>query len=92
MAASRVQIVPAMAASRMQISVDLILLHPTCGHAGTICMRLAATRVQFIWDWWPLVYNLYATGRQLHANFSCASGQLRAKPPVFFKHAARTII
>ncbi len=35
--------------------------------ATTICMRLAATRVQFICDCRPLGYNLYATGRQLHA-------------------------
>jgi hypothetical protein len=74
-----------MAASRMQILVDFIHvacnwrpcgynLHATGGHSGTIYMRLAAPRVQF---------TVYATGRQLHANFSCASGQLRAKPPVF---------
>jgi len=33
-------------------------------------------------------------GWQSHteANFACASGQFRAKPPVFCKHAARTII
>jgi hypothetical protein len=35
---------------------------------------------------------LYPSGRQSHANFACAGGQLRAKPPVFCKHAARTII
>jgi hypothetical protein len=29
-------------------------LHATCGHAGTISMRLAATRVQFAWDRRPL--------------------------------------
>ncbi len=45
------------------------------------CMRLAAKRVQFACDWWPLGYKLYATGRQSHANFACASGQLRAKLP-----------
>jgi hypothetical protein len=28
----------------------------------------------------------------MEANFARASGQLRAKPPVFGKHAARTII
>ncbi len=70
----------------------LFMLHATGGHAGTIFMLLAATRVQFICDWRPLVYNLYATGRQLHENFACAGGQLRTKPPVFCKHAARTII
>ncbi len=29
----------------------LFMLHATGGHASTICMRLAATRVQFICDW-----------------------------------------
>ncbi len=43
-----------------------------CGHTGTICMPLAATGVQFICNWWPLGYDLNATGHQL-----------RAKPPVF---------
>ncbi len=33
-----------------------------------------------------------ATGRQSHSKFACASGKLHAKPPVFCKHAARTII
>jgi hypothetical protein len=47
--------------------------------AGT--MDDKATRKQFISDWRPLGYNLYATGRQSHA-----------KPPVFCKHAARIII
>jgi hypothetical protein len=67
-------------------------LYATGGHSGTINMRLAATRVRFICDWRPLGYNLYATGRQSHAVFACASGQLRAKPPVFCKHAVTTII
>jgi hypothetical protein len=64
------------------------------------CMRLAATWVQFACNWRPLRYNLhatgghsslYATGHQSHTNFACASGKLHAKPPVFCKHAARTI-
>ncbi len=38
-------------------------LHATGGNAGAICMRLAATRVQFICYWRPLGYNLYATVR-----------------------------
>jgi hypothetical protein len=60
---------------------NLEYLHATGGHW-----------VQCICDWRPFGCNLYAIGRQSHANFSCASGQLRAKPPVFCKHAARTII
>jgi hypothetical protein len=31
-------------------------LHATGGHAGTICMRMAATGVQFACDWQPLGY------------------------------------
>jgi hypothetical protein len=81
-----------VAASRMQIYVDFIMLHATGCHAGTICMRLAATRVQFAYDWRPLGYNLYVTGSQSHANFACASGQYSAQPPVFCKNSARTII
>jgi hypothetical protein len=41
-------------------------------------MQLAATQAQFGCDWVPLGYKLYATGRQSHANFACASGQLQA--------------
>jgi hypothetical protein len=29
------------------------MLHATGGHVGTICMELAATREQFIFDWPP---------------------------------------
>ncbi len=71
----------------------LFTLHATGGHTGTISMRLeAVTQVQFICHWLTLGYNLYATGCQSHAKFAWASGQLRTKPPVFGKHAARTII
>jgi hypothetical protein len=89
-----------------------------------ICMRLAATRVQFACDWRQLGYKTrdkqtrsestsstmlltiqrtalgylvwkmrWYHGWQSHtkAKFAYASGQLRAKPPVFCKHAARTI-
>ncbi len=49
----------------------------TGGHPGTICMQLAVTRAQIICNWPPV---------------ACTSSQLRAKPPVFCKHAARTII
>ncbi len=38
----------------MKISFDFIVLHATGGHAGTVCMRLAATRVLFICDWPPV--------------------------------------
>jgi hypothetical protein len=31
-------------------------LHVTGGHAGTNCMRLEATQVQFACDWRPLGY------------------------------------
>jgi hypothetical protein len=37
-----------VAASCMQISVNFFMLHATGGHTGTICKRLAATRVQII--------------------------------------------
>jgi hypothetical protein len=38
-----------VAASRMQIPADFIhvALHATSGHSGTICMQLAASRIQF---------------------------------------------
>ncbi len=35
-----------VAASRMQITEICSYLHATGGHQGTICMRLAATRLQ----------------------------------------------
>jgi hypothetical protein len=72
------------------------------------CTRVDASRIQISGDfihvacYWRLSgYNLHATGghsatnymgRQSHPKFACASGQLRAKPPVFCKHAARTSI
>jgi hypothetical protein len=49
-------------------------------------------RVQFVCHWRPLAYNLHATGRQSHANFACDWRPVSAKPPVFCKHAARTVI
>jgi hypothetical protein len=74
-----------------KLPLNLFILHATGGHAGTIFMQLATTQVQFACDWRPLSYNLNATDRQSHAIFACASGQLRANPPVFCKQAARTI-
>jgi hypothetical protein len=51
----------------------LFMLHATGGHAGAICMRLAATQLhcmrlaatqlQFACDWRPLGYNLVAASR-----------------------------
>jgi hypothetical protein len=91
-AASCMQIVPAWPPVACIVLPILFMLHATGGHVGTICMLLATTGVQFICDWWPLRYNLYLTGHQSHANFACAGCQLHAKPPVFCKHAARTVI
>jgi hypothetical protein len=54
--------------------------------------RHQGSSLSFWCDWRLLEYKLYATGRQSQANFACGSGQLRAKPLVFCKHAARTII
>jgi hypothetical protein len=71
LAASRIQIAPAWPL----VACNMIKIHgnlPATGrHAGTICMRLAATRLQFECDWRPLGYNLNATGRQSHAIFAC---------------------
>jgi hypothetical protein len=49
----------------------LFMLHATDGHAGTICMQLAAIWAQFVCDWLPLGYNLNATGHQSQAIFAC---------------------
>jgi hypothetical protein len=67
-AAIRMQINP-VAASRMQILMDFIHvacnwrprgynLHANGGRSGTIYMRLAVTRVQFICDWMPFACKL----------------------------------
>jgi hypothetical protein len=32
-----------------------------------ICPRLAAIRLQFVCDWWPLRYNLHVTASHLDA-------------------------
>jgi hypothetical protein len=48
-------------------------------------MRLAAKRIQFACNWWPLGYNLNMTGRQLHAIFAHANGQYSAKLLVILK-------
>ncbi len=80
-----------VAASRRQIPI------------GFFCMRLAATWVQFACIWRPLGYIFYATGGHLVTIWMrlaasrmlflhATSGQLGAKPPVFWKHAARRII
>ncbi len=71
-----------VAASRMQISADFS--HVACDWRPR--------GYNFAFKWLPLGYNLHATGRQSHSNFACTSDQLRAKPPAFCKHAARTII
>jgi hypothetical protein len=44
-------------------------------------MQISVNFIHFAYDWRPLGYSLYVTGRQSHANFACASGQLHAKPP-----------
>ncbi len=55
-ATSPMQIVPALPPVVSNINKIDQSLHATGGHAGTICMRLAATRVQFACDWRPLDY------------------------------------
>ncbi len=81
-----------VAASCLQIVLCGRQSHANFHGFYSCCMRLAATRIQFACDGQPLGYNLYATGRQSHENFACACGQLHAKPPVFCRYAARTII
>ncbi len=46
-AASRMQIVPKWPPVAWKFPLILFMLHVTGGHAGTICMQLAATQVQF---------------------------------------------
>ncbi len=55
-------------------------------------MQISIDFIHVACDWRPFGYKLYVTDRQFHANFACAGGQYSAKPPVFCKHAARTII
>ncbi len=65
LATNRIQIEPCTVAdSRMQHNKNKIngTLPATGGHAGTICMRLVATRVQFKCDWPPRMLFLHATG------------------------------
>ncbi len=50
-------------------------------------MRLAATRVQFAWNWQP---PRLAASRMLFLH--SIGGKYNAKPPVFWTHAAKTII
>ncbi len=68
-----------VAASRMQISAHFIHvacdcrprgynLHATGGHLGTICMQLAATRVQFICDWPQVACKLCMRQRPVACN------------------------
>jgi hypothetical protein len=76
-------------------------------HILYACFRPLSRRPLDIWfgkcaqllSWRPLDihmvskmcwYNKWHSHRE--ANFACASGQLRTKPPVLCKHAARTII
>jgi hypothetical protein len=66
--------------------------HANCTRVAASRMQISVDFIHVACDWQPRKYNFYATGGQLHANFACASSQLRAKPPVFCKHAARTII
>jgi hypothetical protein len=47
-ASSRMQIVPEWLPVACKFSTDFIHVYATGGHTGKICMRLAATRVQFI--------------------------------------------
>ncbi len=59
--ASRIQIVPAWPSVTCNMNkIDWrprgYNLHATNGHSGTIFMRLAATRVHFACEWWPLGY------------------------------------
>jgi hypothetical protein len=63
-AASRLQIVPAWPPVSCNMNKIDGNLHATGGHAGTICMRLVATRVQFASDWRPLGYQTIETSTQ----------------------------
>jgi hypothetical protein len=60
--ACRMQILPAWPPVACKFRLILFMLHATGGHTGTICIRLAATRVKFAFDWQQLVHNLHATG------------------------------
>jgi hypothetical protein len=61
------QIVPVWPTGACKFPSILFMLLATGGHAGTICMRLAATQVQ----------KIYGTGCQSHANFAASTVQSR---------------
>ncbi len=89
--------------------------HPTCNmnkidwnlpatgnHAGTICMRLAATRVQFECDlrlvtcyfafvWRPPWYSLFATGHQTHIISLPSGSQSHANQIIKYVYFTLTI-
>ncbi len=60
-------------------------LHANGTRVAASCMHISAEFNHVACDWRPRGYNLYATGRQSHANVACAGCQLHAKPPVFFQ-------
>ncbi len=70
LAACLIQIVAEWPPVACKLPLILFILHATGGHAGTICMLLAAARIQFACDCQPLGYNLNATGGQSHSNCS----------------------
>jgi len=64
---------------------------------ATSCLQISADLIHVACDWRPRGYNLHATGGYSGTIYmrlvaSRLSGQLLAKPPVFCKHALRTII
>jgi hypothetical protein len=84
-ATSRIQILPAAWLHPGKFLSILFMLHATGSHAGTICKRLAATLVQFVYNWRPLRYNLNATGCQSHTIFACDWRLVQCKATSFLK-------
>ncbi len=81
-ASSRMLIVPAWPPVAWSMNKIDGNLHATVGHAGTICMQLAATLLQFACDWRPLRYNLHATGGHSVTRQETSRQEACKRPPL----------
>jgi hypothetical protein len=96
-AASHMQIVPAWPPVACNMNKIGRNLHATGGPAGTICMQLAATRVQFACDWWPLGYKTRDSRQEvckrpsLHHNYSFLALAIPHPRPYFWFFSRRLL-
>ncbi len=100
LAATRVQFACDWAATRQETSRQEVCKRPSLHH-NCIFLALASPHPRpcfWLFSWRPLdiwfgkCTAYYEWQSHAEANFARASSLLRAKPPVFCKHAARTII